>query len=639
MKKILQYIGLVVFVVLTGMVSRSCNKAVTHPEKTTYDLTVIVTDESSRPMQDAVVTIEKVIKRTDAEGKCTFPGLTSKWVWLEITADYYLPVGQSVTLEGRPDEPLTVMMSKGQLYVTVDTPEIDTKEGKYSKRIKVQSNTDWKIETSSPELSFSTTEGYGNQEVNVVWSFSEEQPDEDLAVAEFTIVSQAEPVTVPIRYHLPIRLVKSEGIAANLVLDHEAFNTVRLTFSRKVVPVEVWTNYERLQCQAVDDYTVEISIPTGWSKLGGTYSISQVKVKSANGDGVLFDKEAQVDFFDGIAQIEGILRHWSLSEDESRLWVSTEFPNRIYELDARTFEVLKSFDLDWQPGKHHLNPYNNLLYVTDQPNEALKVLDPGSGKTLKTIKLKPSVLDHPQTPRTIPYNILFADNGLGVLVAADIDNYYRWYFIDSRHDNLVETNPLEEEFGDEIMVGDDIIDYCFNKMYLDHTRTKVIGSPLTYLSQWTYFIDCNDKTVSLFQVDKDFGAPPMDKVGGVILDHKPHKEKDLMLFCAPFSTVVYDYANKTYTWPFVDGFQGTVNDFCYGSFFGDDICTYSIFEGGMTIFNHSKGTAQFGNYLMVQGSAFKGFLTFKGQDRIVLYGFGQGTTTTFVTLNTSRFFQ
>ena len=42
---------------------------------------------------------------------------------------------------------------------------------------------------------------------------------------------------------------------------------------------------------------------------------------------------------------------------------------------------------------------------------------------------------------------------------------------------------------------------------------------------------------------------------------------------------------------------------------------------------------------MVQGSAFKGFLTFKGQDRIVLYGFGQGTTTTFVTLNTSRFFQ
>ena len=394
-----------------------------------------------------------------------------------------------------------------------------------------------------------------------------------------------------------------------------------------------------MQCQAVDDYTVEISIPTGWSKLGGTYSISQVKVKSANGDGVLFDKEVQVDFFDGIAQIEGLLRHWSFSQDESRLWVSTEFPNRIYELDARTFEVLKSFDLDWQPGKHHLNPYNNLLYVTDQPNEALKVLDPGSGKTLKTIKLKPSELDHPQSPRTIPYNILFADNGLGVLVAADIDNYYRWYFIDSRQDDLVETNPLEKEFGDEIMVGDDIIDYCFNKMYLDHTRTKVIGSPLTYLSQWTYFIDCNDKTVSLFQVDKDFGAPPMDKVGGVILDHKPHKEKDLMFFCAPFSTVVYDYANKTYTWPFVDGFGSTVNDFCYGPLFGDDICTYSIFEGGMTIFNHSKGTAQFGNYLMVQGSAFKGFLTFKGQDRIVLYGFGQGTTTTFVTLNTSRFFQ
>ena len=168
MKKILQYIGLVVFAVMTGMFSRSCDKAVTKPEKTAYDLTVIVMDESSRPMKDAVVTIEKIIKRTDAEGKCTFPGLTSQWVWMEITADYYLPVGTSVTLAGRPDEPLTVMMSKGTLYVSVDTPEIDTKEGKFSKRIDIRSNIDWKIETSSPELSFSTTEGYGNQEVNVV---------------------------------------------------------------------------------------------------------------------------------------------------------------------------------------------------------------------------------------------------------------------------------------------------------------------------------------------------------------------------------------------------------------------------------------------------------------------------------------
>lgn len=637
MKKTLRYIGIVVLVVLAGMVFPSCEKK--EPVEKTYDVTFLILDESSLPLPGALVTVDKIEKKTDENGKCSFYQLKDKWVSPKVTADYYQTLFTTVGLTGEPDETVTITLSKGPLYVSVDSPEIDTKEGKYSKRIKVQSNIDWKIETSSPELSFSTTEGYGNQEVNVIWSFSEEQPDEDLAVAEFTIVSSAEPVTVPIRYHIPIRLVKSEGIAANLVKDHEAFNTARLTFSRKVVPDEVWTNYERLQCQAVDDYTVDISIPTGWSKLGGTYSISSVKVKSANGDGVVFDNQVWVDFFDGIARIEGLLRHWSFSQDESRVWVSTEFPNKIYELDARTFEVLKSFDLDWQPGKFSLNPYNNLLYVTDQPNEALKVLDPGSGKTLKTIKLKPSVLDHPQTPRTIPYNILFADNGLGVLVAADIDNYYRWYFIDSRQDDLVETNPLEKEFGDEIMVGDEIIDYCFNKMYLDHTRTKVIGSPLTYLSQWTYFIDCNDKTVSLFQVDKDFGAPPMEKVGGVILDHKPHKEKDLMFFCAPFSTVVYDYANKTYTWPFVDAFQSTVNDFCYGPLFGDDICTYSIFEGGMTIFNHSKGIAQFGNYLMVQGSAFKGFLTFKGQDRIVLYGFGQGTTTSFVTLNTSRFFQ
>ena len=59
-----------------------------------------------------------------------------------------------------------------------------------------------------------------------------------------------------------------------------------------------------------------------------------------------------------------------------------------------------------------------------------------------TITVEPDELDHPDTPATDSYNILFADNGLGILVTTSADGIYRWFFIDSRRDDDVDARLL-----------------------------------------------------------------------------------------------------------------------------------------------------------------------------------------------------
>ena len=645
MRGILHSVSIVFVLAFLALFSFSCGKPDPEPEVKSYRLTVFVTDESSIPVQDALVVLDKIEKRTDGEGKCTFSDLKAQTVVLKVSADGYLPASQSITLGGQADQTEKVSLKKESPSLSVDVAQIDTPEMKSKQTIQIQSNTDWKIESTSEVLSFSTREGSRNGTVDVSWEFPEEQEDEDLAQAEFTILSSADPVTIPIRCHLPIRIAKKEGLIMNQAGAESSPSIARLTFSRKVVPLEAWApGYTELGIRAVDDHTVDVVIPANYVDLGEDYVIDRLKVQSANDDGVVFDGRAVVPFHDDKVEIEGVMKSWYLTEDESRVWVSTEFPSRIYQLDARSFSVLKSYDLDWEPGKILINPYNNLLYVIDQSHGVLKVLDPASGKTMKAITVEPDELDHPETPVTYAYNILFADNGLGVLITTCSDGIYRWFFIDSRRDDVVEHyTPFEEEFGSSFY------DYCFQDMYLDHSRMKIVSMPWAHVDQRAFIIDCRDKTVTYFDVDRDLGSPGVPDAGGLILRQRMHKKKDLVILCAPYSMAVYDYVQTTYSPVFTNrlDFRFSFADFCYGGTFGEDICTY-VFSGEqlsngkkwtLLILNHTTHTVPFAAPMRFEGSYAEDAISFLEGDRIALLSTDGNGKTYFVTINTSRLFQ
>ena len=642
MKNFLQHIAFVVIGALAAVIFPSCKEKDPDPAANRCQLTVMVTDDSSRPIPNALVEVGSNRNNTDAEGKCIFPNLTAGHVILKVTAEDYLPVSQPVSLV-QASQTEKVSLTKEPPYLSVEEGEIDTKKMNAKAILQIRSNRAWRIETSSDVLSFSPREGSRNGTVEVSWDFPEEQEDEDLALAEFTILSAADPVTIPVRCHLPIRIIKKEGVIFNQAGAESVPSIARLTFSRKVVPLEAWApGYTELGIQAVDDHTVEVVMPANFVDLGEDYGIDRLKVKSANDDGVVFDGEVVVPFHDGKVAVEGVYKSWYLTEDESRFWVSTEFPCRIYELDARSFSVLKSFDLDWVPGKLQLNPYNDRLYVIDHSHGVLKALDPASGKTLKTITVERDGLDHPDTPVTVAHNILFADNGLGVLVTTCADGVYRWFFIDSRRDDLVEHyTPFEEEFGSSFY------DYCFSEMYLDHSRTKIISKPWMHVDQRAFIIDCNDKSVTWFDVDNSLGSPGVPDAGGLILRQRMHKEKDLAILCAPYSMTVYDYVHPAYTPAFTEGldFRFSFADFCYGKPFGEDIYTY-VFSGKsfsngkrwtLLILNHTTHTLQFSAPMRFEDAHAEGdALCFLEGDRIVLFCSNGNDKTYFVTINTSR---
>ncbi len=642
MKDFLQHIALFVVLALATVFFPSCKEKDPEPAVVRCQLTVIVTDESARPVQNALVQAGIIQKTTDAEGKCTFSDLKIETIILKVSAEDYLPVSHPVSLT-QASQTEKVALTKEPPYLSVEVGEIDTKEMKSKGTVQIRSNLAWRIESSSDALSFSPREGIRSGTVEVSWDFPEEQEDEDLALAEFTIVSLMDPVTIPVRYHLPIRITKKEGFIFNQAGVESVPSIARLTFSRKVVPLEAWApGYTELGIQAVDDHTVDVVMPANFVDLGEDYGIDRLKVESANDDGVVFDGKVVVPFHDGKVAIEGVYESWYLTPDESRLWVSTEFPCRIYELDARSFSVLKSFDLDWEPGKLQLNPYNNRLYVVDDSHGVLKALDPASGATLKTITVERDELDHPDTPVTVAHNILFADNGLGVLVTTSADGVYRWFFVDSRRDDVVEHyTPFEEEFGSSFY------DYCFSDMYLDHSGTKIVSQPWMHVDQRVFIIDCLDKSVTWFDVDKDLGSPGVQDAGGLILRQRMHKGKDLAILCAPYSMTVYDYVHPAYTPAFTNGldFRFSFADFCYGESFGDDVCTY-VFSGialsngirwTLFILNHTTHTVQFAAPMRFEDAhAFGDAIPFLEGDRLVLLCTDGNGKTYFVTINTSR---
>ena len=645
MREILRSVSIISVLTLLGLFSFSCGKPDPEPEVKSYSLTVFVTDESSSPVQDALVVLGRIEKQTDEEGKCIFSDLSAQTVLLKVSADGYLPASQTISLGGQADQTEKVSLKKEPPYLSVDVVQIDTPEMESRQSIQIQSNTDWRIESASDVLSFSPREGSRNGTVEVSWVFPEEQEDEDLALAEFTIFSSVDPVKIPVRCHLPIRITKTEGLIMNQAGTESGPSVARLTFSRKVVPLEAWApGYTELGIRAADDHTVDVVIPANYVDLGEDYVIDRLKVQSANDDGVIFDGKAVVPFHDGKVEIEGVMKSWFLTKDESRVWLSTEFPCRIYELDARTFSVLESHDLDWKPGKILLNPYNDWLYVIDSSHGVLKVLDPASGKTLKTITVERDGLDHPDTPVTEACNILFADNGLGVLITTSADGIYRWFFIDSRRDDVVEHyTPFEEEYGSSFY------DYCFRDMYLDHSRTKIISMPWAHVDRRAFIIDSRDKTVTFFDVDKNLGSPGVPDAGGLILQQRTHKEKGLVILCAPRSMAVYDFVNPAYTPVFTGGldFRFSFADFCYGRAFGEDVCTY-VFSGiqlsngkkwTLLVLNHTAHTVPFAAPMRFEGTYAEDVIPFLEGDRIVLLSTDGNDKTCFVTINTSRFCQ
>jgi hypothetical protein len=187
----------------------SCREADPEHRSKGYDLTVIIVDNSSRPVPNAKVVLsyeadssqktDDLEKRTDETGKCIFTNMKSLGGKVVVSTDTSLPMTYPFKFEEWADRVMNIPLAEIPLYLTVNNDSIDAYAREQADWIEIKSNTDWRIESTSDWLSFSPREGFGDETVKVSWSFPKGL--EDSAVAEFTILSAVNPVAIPVRYH------------------------------------------------------------------------------------------------------------------------------------------------------------------------------------------------------------------------------------------------------------------------------------------------------------------------------------------------------------------------------------------------------------------------------------------------------
>ena len=602
------------------------------------DLTVTVSDGNSlSPIPLAEVTIDYEHHLTGQDGTCLFEKLIFGRHTITVKArDYQDYTDSFVVGEGMTSLP--VKLTTLPPYLEVDFESISTLSLKGTKEIQIRSNSDWKVVSDSPEISFNKTSGHGSGTFIAYWSFQPDSTGLDYKEAFFSVRNAYDTLDFGVRVAMPIFITSVEGISNNFVKDPNGKDSCIVRFSRKVRDVKVFIPEER-EVYWLDDYSVSFAIPA--AMLCRAYPVNRIIASSANGDGSeLRAEDVKIPFYDKLVIFDGVNAGLYLYPDRNTLWMATIGPDKLRKIDTKSFEVLKEINLDFHPGPLALNPHNGMLYVidnhlvTDETPEVAKtirVVDPNTGRVIKRITIEPDEEDIRHNYTSIsPYKVVFAENGMGaVLVSRD-----RIRLIDSCDgDRVIKHQYLEREFEPDF----EDTEHHIRDIMLDNAGTGFLA---LILNSYSFFnLDSDGVNGSHFKLPNPPGDPE-EEYGfhGHLWIYKQHREKPLFYLVTPYSEALYDRSSNAYTDPFIrlPGWN-SVGDFCYGTPFGDDVCTFLFNRNGFfLVLDHTTKEIKYDCDIPSTSTYVEDFISFYEGDRVIVYE-NMVDKTYFTVLNTSRF--
>lgn len=606
------------------------------------DLTVTVSDgRSSSPIPLAEVTIDYEHRLTGQDGTCIFEKLLVGHHTISVKAHDYEDYTESFVVE----EGMTVFpvrLTTVPPYLETDSRFIQTLSLKGTEEMVIRSNSDWKVVSDSPEMSFNITSGHGNGAVRCTWAFQQDSTGLDYKEAFFSIRNAYDTLDFCIRLAMPIFITGVEGISNNFVKDPNGQDSCIVHFSRKVKDVKVTTSWE-IDADRLDDYSVSFPIPA--SMLCRAYPVKKISASSANGDGVVFSADnVKIPFYDQQIIFDGTFAGLYLYPDQKTLWLATRAPDKLRKIDTRSFEILKEIDLDFHPGSLSFNPYNGMLYVIDYPfipddpielTNTIRVVDPETGREIKRITIERDEEDpHFGHLSISPLKVVFANNGMGAVWVVREDGFDRRIrLIDSRNDDTVIRHKyLEQDFETEF---EDTV-YKIRDIMPDNTGTKFIA--LVDNSYKFFILDSDGVNGHHFKLPNPPGDPE-EEYGfhGHLWIYKQHREKPLFYLVTPYSEALYDRSSNAYSDPFirVPGWN-SVGDFCYGTPFGDDVCTFLFNRNGfLLVQDHTTKEIKY-DCNILSDLFVEDFISFYEGDRVFVYE-TMAEKTYFTVLNTSRF--
>ena len=637
-------------VTLTVLLTTSCpDGPVPDPGPGYGNLSLFISDTDGKPLNGVKVGMEDrdSIAVTDRKGECLIEHICEGYRRFRLSAENY--EGLSLDVQIQRDSTIYHHLSLSPVlppepYLEISVTQVETLKTKGRYGISVKSNSDWHVENHAEELSFENLSGTGDSDISFSWDFPEESLVGDTVERHFDICNDYTAVSIPLRLHVPIKILSVDGHAPNLALDAEAKSTATICFNRAVRNVEAFI--PAVSTMPVDygenNTTVTVHLPGNY--LLGNFGFSVRAVAKSNSEVTFQQESVNVRFFDRMDVVEGnIIRYW-LSADETYIWAATSLPDRIYKLETKNWKVEKQFNLSFTPVDVAYNYYNNRLYVVDREHERLRVLSPDDGRIIKSIRVSRDSHDHPSYPIINPNRILFADNGYGILTLFGGDNNqaYRFRVIDSRKNDEIQHHPDFEELDDWTRA---LQGHHFAELHLDNTRSLILAQS-EFGNLDVHSFNATDNSHDHFVIASKYDSPYI-WAGGTTQIFRTSREKRLILFGAPYSNVLYNIDTKTYG-PVIGELEGrsSFGDFCYGQTFGGHDCTYLLCSLSdspwFTIEDHTTGTIPYYTKIVTAPLSpnWSGLLSFRSGDRIVVFRRGDindQAVTCIYTLYTDRF--
>lgn len=450
---------------------------------------------------------------SDTEGKFRFEQVAVGNYSLMASKEKYISDNKTTSVEENQTSGVTFSMKVGEPTLLIDKQKLDMSWGGGAGVIELQSNSAWMVTGTTDWLSVDAPSGAGDRKI----SLNAKQNLSDslrTAIISFTCGNITRTLEV-------VQLAKIRLLSVSLT--HPISDQVILTFSSPVDEVLITSKYEL--CQSTITYgnkpmsrEVRFKYPCG--RLGLSYPFQVIAKDRLESYTINFD----VDFFSKRVVTPAV---WSqgpptyfVTDDNQAVWFSIFDSKVIQKIDMKTFEVEKTYPVDFKVRKLVYNPYNRLIYIlTNTPD--IYVMDPRDGRIVKDFRLQLLDGDNSVYPTIYPRYLAFTASGLGALICgSNISSATSWKMIDSRRDDLV-FYPRHKDKNFE-----------YGKVEVNFDRTKLLIKAA--FSNLLFSYDPVGDVVT------DIKIPIQGALGWVV----PNKKNESLFYIQTYEQYIYNPQNN-----------------------------------------------------------------------------------------------
>jgi hypothetical protein len=476
--------SLVLFL-FTFLTLHSCEKDdnLLHPADV-GDLKVSVSNEFGQPIEGAKITVGNIYNNTDSNGVCYFRRLTVKEYEITVSKQSFLPRIQKIMVVKDIVTEFVVTLNTGDAFLNISESirYLAHEEGSFN--VEIQSNAEWKVETTSSWLESSIQIGAGNDVAKISYL---ESLEDTIRTDSILFISDTIVKRLLVKQHFPIKLIEYHTILGD---DNQGIqDSVYVLFNK---PISVNTIHSQWPyCQPEMNYVLTndkkgVLFSFNCAELGGSYPFS-ISVSDDAGSSATYEIDAA--FYDAKCDIEGYISDILFINQDKEVLISTFNPSRIVKYSIESDSIIQTYDLSSIMAPIHLvyNTYNSKVYLmgNSDPNAVfihtninspyVYTLNHETGEISLAFISEPDEEDHPQYPAIVPFDIGFTRTGLGVLLLkANESSQLRWKLIDSSKNDSIYKYPYYNDVLHEWIYFNSVhLNYDGYKLYLTRPSGSV----------------------------------------------------------------------------------------------------------------------------------------------------------------------